>query len=235
MLLLCFSESASYGIGSFLIPLGLFCVYQSVLKDKSLFAIACVPLIFGIQQISEGNVWRDLSRHDSATNPFSVSSYFFLFVASSFWPGFFWGVAALKSFLDGSKHRWFWLISLVFVWGFWHATFSIPIFLDWGAQTAIRVVSGSIQYDYFWLPIYQVLPRIVLQFLYLLSIAIPVIFKSEIKIFRTFAVLLIISSFISRFFYLYAYASVWCFFAAIISSYFVWEFYHLESPKSKTQ
>ena len=59
---MCFSASASFGAGIVLTGIGVASIKKSDTRSKSLFA--SIPLIFGIQQITEGFLWLALSNPD---------------------------------------------------------------------------------------------------------------------------------------------------------------------------
>ena len=55
---MCFSASASFTAGAFLVPISVYAVYSSVeLKRYHYIMLSLVPLFFGIQQLIEGGVW----------------------------------------------------------------------------------------------------------------------------------------------------------------------------------
>lgn len=85
---MCFSAKASFGVGGLLVFLGLFSLglacflpYRSGVKQRlAYFPLSIIPLLFGIQQISEGFVWLDIT-DESAIRVFT-------FMAFAFWS--FW-------------------------------------------------------------------------------------------------------------------------------------------------
>ena len=103
---MCFSAAASFTVGAALMPAGIYCVSAALRKKPSHLGLAVVPLIFGIQQLSEGFVWHALD-HD----PQSVRSWslVFLFFALAFWPLWFSVVGALME--SQPRRRWMFVAS----------------------------------------------------------------------------------------------------------------------------
>ena len=80
---MCFSAGASFAGGAVITAIGVMTVRRN--SDPSCRLFAAIPLIFGVQQISEGFVWVALqsSGHDLML---SIASYIFLFAAVVLWP-----------------------------------------------------------------------------------------------------------------------------------------------------
>lgn len=80
---MCFSAGASFGAGALLAGIGI----TSIIKAKPLShkMFGAIPLIFSIQQFTEGILW--LSLTDEKFSAYKVSSmYFFLIFAQVVWP-----------------------------------------------------------------------------------------------------------------------------------------------------
>lgn len=80
---MCFSAGASFAGGVVITAIGVMTVKRN--SDPSRRMFAAIPLIFGVQQISEGFVWVALQ---SSGNDLmlSIASYVFLFTAVVLWP-----------------------------------------------------------------------------------------------------------------------------------------------------
>ncbi|MDX9728100.1 MAG: hypothetical protein RBT50_02440 [Bacteroidales bacterium] len=80
---MCFSAGASFAGGALITTIGVLTVRKN--NDSSRRVFAAMPLIFGVQQISEGFVWVALQSpgHDLML---SISAYLFLFAAVILWP-----------------------------------------------------------------------------------------------------------------------------------------------------
>ena len=81
---MCFSAHASFAAGAALLPAGVYCVRSALRKDTRYTLLALVPVVFGIQQVSEGFVWLGLEQDDAAL--VRHASVMYLFLALAFWP-----------------------------------------------------------------------------------------------------------------------------------------------------
>ena len=80
---MCFSATASFVAGGALVATGLTTV--KICQNKKHIPFASIPLLFGVQQLSEGFLWLALEKQQYShweTN----STYFFLFFAQIVWP-----------------------------------------------------------------------------------------------------------------------------------------------------
>jgi len=220
----CFSAEASFTVGAVLIPAGVYCVAASLRKKPSYLGLAVVPLLFGVQQISEGFVWRAL-----ADDPESVRfwSLVFLFFALAFWPFWFSVVGAIME--PRARRRWRFVASAC-VTTAWFWILFYPLLVGEESTLTTHATHHSIQYDYQdKLAVYRYVPRPLLQLLYLASVALPMAFGSETWG-RIPGLVLGVAAAVAAIFYYYAFVSVWCFFAAVLSLYLCWVFYQLPTP-----
>ncbi len=210
---MCFSAEASFGAAAVLVPAGAWCAWQAAHGDRRLLPLALVPALFGTQQLAEGFVWQALNQGTDAVGPALV----FLFFALAVWPMWI-PLCALCVAAVPWKRR---LIGMILLAGLgWLVYLYGPILLAPEAHLRVRVVHHHIQYDYSSLPLYQYVPRQVLRVLYLLNIAVPLgIGGCANPVLRGFGLLFGASVAVSWAFYSYAFTSVWCFFAAILSGY----------------
>ena len=79
---MCFSATASFTAGAALTAVGGLTIHKS--EGKSELPLAMVPLLFGIQQITEGIVWVSL-RHD-LTALKTVATYVYSMFSHVLWP-----------------------------------------------------------------------------------------------------------------------------------------------------
>lgn len=80
---MCFSATASFSAGVVLTVIGIASIRKA--KKTSQLVFASIPLIFAVQQISEGFLWLALS--DPAYAPLrDLTTYLFLFFAQIVWP-----------------------------------------------------------------------------------------------------------------------------------------------------
>ncbi len=82
---MCFSAGASFGAGVVLTAIGVGSLKQA--KTPSQIPFASIPLIFAVQQITEGILWLVLPNSDNSFLQ-SIATYLFLFFAQVIWPIF---------------------------------------------------------------------------------------------------------------------------------------------------
>jgi hypothetical protein len=234
---MCFSADASFAAGAALIPAGAYCVAAALKKRPRLLPLALVPIFFGIQQISEGFVWQGLHHNDAAL--VRSASLVFLFFALAFWPFWFPFMSALTE--THPRKRLVFRILAVISAG-WFLVLYLPITTGPESLLATRIDHHSVQYDYGGLAVYQYVPRPLLRILYFLCVALPMAFSSE-SLGKVPGIFFAASAVVAAAVFSYAFVSVWCFFAAILSAYLCWMFFTLpvqremmiEVPSRSTQ
>ncbi len=194
---MCFSASASFIAGGGLAALG---GASLVVAKKENKLLATFPLLFGIQQISEGFQWLNLN---AGTNS-HAAGHLFLFFALIIWPLY---VPIFVYLLDKKRIlKWFMLLgattALYFSWLMLTETIVIS-----KVNACIRYSFNSPLED----PIF---------FLYLTAIFGSLLISSH-KAFRWYGAAALISAAVSWIFFTMAFTSVWCFFAAILSVIFL--------------
>jgi len=205
---MCFSAAASFAGGAVLSAVGVATVRKTVRPAQLSFA--SVPLIFGVQQLSEGFVWLSLQSpgHESLLN---ISTYIFLITAVVIWPV----MIPFSIFrLEGSERK---RKALTVLFGA-----GIITSLYYGIGLMIfsvdpEIVSHHISYtnDF---PKSLALPVF---FLYLSATLMP-FFISGVRKMYLLGILMTVSCFITGFFFREYLTSVWCFFAALISVFIWW-------------
>jgi hypothetical protein len=207
---MCFSAPASFTSGSMLIAIDTYCLYHSRTKDKKYLLFALIPLFFGIQQYLEGFIWLGVSGGQQAL--INIVAYVYLFFAFAFWP-FFVPVAV---FLMQNKERppvkaivfTMILIGLGVAIGSY-----LPLLL--GKITfQVRAIHHSLAYVTS-RPVF--LDNLFIS-LYVIAVILPFLVVSDPRM-KIFGAMLLLSTLLTNFFYYYAFASVWCLFAAILSLY----------------
>jgi hypothetical protein len=202
-LYMCFSATASFAASATLTALGIYALSRA--KHPATYLLAAFPLIFAIQQASEGMVWLGL------TNPafqqfLAPATYFFLFFALAWWP--FWiplSLALLEPHILQKKI----LINLL-TFGTFFAFYELFCLFYYGAIASIQ--GCHISYG---ITIPGELHSL-LGVLYLIPAVIP-FFVSSIWGMNLLAGAILASYVISYFFYYFCFLSVWCFFAAVLS------------------
>jgi len=213
---MCFSAPASFIAGSVLSAAGIAALSQP--KKKREVPLALIPLLFGLQQLTEGLVWVSLQNGYFRLN--LIATYLFGFFAQVFWPIF---VPLAVFLVEPAAWRRKVIIScggLGIVVGLY--LLSTIIFYPFSSQ----IVAHSIQYL---CPSPQV-PFSIHALLYVIATCGSCLFSSHRHL-RWLGVLTLIFLGISYYFYTATFASVWCFFAAIIS---IVIYIFFKSPSGRT-
>ena len=195
---MCFSAPASFIASGGLVLLGGASLSVAKKEDKIL---AIIPFVFGIQQFIEGVQWLYLNSGSSSL----IAGYSFLFFALIFWPFY---VPFSVFLLDKKEQKS--MLFFVFLGIIVSLFFLLILFTE---KLTINKFNACVSYN-FYFPFWKSII-----FLYTLSVVGP-LFLSKIKIFRWYGVVVFILGLISSFFFVEVFTSVWCFFAAIVSSMF---------------
>ena len=200
---MCFSAEASFTAAAILLGVGILNVRKN--SDRSMFLFALMPLLFAVQQFSEGLLWVSLEfpgYHMLRT----VSKYFFLTFAIVIWPSFV--SMSLLKIEDGRMRRNILKVFLA-VSLFWSFSSIIYMFIY---HPSASIASGHISYSVFFpgnLPFS-------LSFVYGVLTVIP-FFISNDSIFWIFGSLVTVTGTFTYIYWQSFFTSIWCFFAAIVS------------------
>ena len=200
---MCFSVAASFGSGVVLAAIGV--VTLKITRKPSHLLFAFVPILFAIQQISEGFVWITLQQAQYAKWQ-SVPIHIFMVFAHIVWP--FW--ITLSALLLENRAARKKILQALFV---------VAILLSgseiyYMAVTPINAeISGHhVQYLFEYPPTYILVTDIV----YGLVTIVPC-FVSSVKRMWLLGFCFTASLLFSALFYQTHLLSVWCFFAAVLS------------------
>ena len=211
---MCFSATACFTTGAILVPTGIYTLMKAYRGDKSYLALAAFPLFFGLQQIIEGWLW--LAFEQRVDLSIEITAIGYLFFAYFLWP-FFVPLAALLVEKNNSRKVLFKIFSIIgFLFG---ASLYVPLLInpEW---LSVTMAKGSILYQ----PalIYDgIVSRTAVRVFYAIIIAVPLLFSTVTSL-RFFGILIFVSVAVSAVFFAYAFVSIWCFFAAILSAYIVY-------------
>lgn len=211
---MCFSATASFVTTGVLVPVGILSIYKARSIGPEYAPIAAFPLLFGIQQFFEGLLW--LSLDGIVSIDAHTMAMVFLFFAYFWWP--FWVPFAAWRLEHGQVRRPLFLLICLLGFAFGTALF-LPLLLD-RSWLNFTLVKASILYE----PVLifdNVLPRWAVRLIYALLVAVPLVLSSEHQV-RTFGVIILSSVVASALVFEYAFVSIWCFFAALISVYILW-------------
>jgi hypothetical protein len=210
---MCFSATASFTTAVVLLPAGIYCVKKAAGLEKPYWLFALMPLMFGMQQLFEGVVWLGMEADHGGTKLLAARGY--LFFSHLFW--LFWIPLSCYAVEDNMVRRkiYFFLAILGALHG---SLLYVPLLFneDW---VTVKLVGHSLKYkmilfheDY--------LPLLARNSLYAVLTLVPLLSASD-RYIKVFGVLIVISLALTNFYYEYAFVSVWCFFAAILSIYLV--------------
>lgn len=200
---MCFSAGASFSAGVILSAIGVASIKK--VKEPSQYAFAGIPLIFAVQQFTEGFLWLAL------TNPLyaslkEVTSYVFLFFAQIVWP--VWVPFSIL-ILTKQTERKFFSKALVLIGAL------VSIYLGY----CLTVYPIDTNADNYHIAYEQDYPQALGAYggaLYIMATILPSFF-SRIKYMWSLGTAILLSYIITTIFYEDYIVSVWCFFASIIS------------------
>ncbi len=208
---MCFSAEASFGVAVALLPVGAYSLAAAWQKDRAYLPLAAAPTLFGLQQLCEGVVWVGLGRGDPEM--IRVGSLGFLFFALALWP--VWvplAVAAIE------RRGWrAWVLVALAGGGLAHAVaFYVPA-TDVGGLNP-TAVGHSIRYDFSAVPAAQSPLGWLWPVVYVAAVCVPLLLARDRHL-RSLGVAVAGAAVVSYAAFEHAFASVWCFFAAVLSAY----------------
>ena len=205
---MCFSAEASFAGGVIISTIGVATVKE--VHKPSQLVFASIPLFFGAQQITEGCLWLTLPNPEYGTVQM-FSKYIFLIMAEVLWPMM---IPLSVLFMEENKKR--------------KRILRILLFMG---------VSVSLYYA-FCLLFFNVTPQIMgyhiqyrtdfpkfstaLAFIVYFIASITPLFISSIQRTHLLGILMFLSCVVTALFFWQYLASVWCFFAALISGVIFW-------------
>ncbi len=218
---MCFSAEASMGVAVALLPTGAYCVEAAWRKDRRYLPLAAVPVLFGLQQLCEARVWAGLGLGDPELA--RVPSLAFLFFALVVWP--VWVPVAVAAVEPRGWKRWafFALAGVGMAAG---AAYYLPIASDGGRGLRPTAVGHSVRYDFSAVPAAggRAWPA-----LYLGVVCVPLLVSRDRRL-RPLGAAVGVSAVAAYALFEHAFASVWCFLAAVLSLYLAYALHALPGP-----
>ena len=220
---MCISATVSYSAAVLLVATGLHATLQArQLQPKYWMLWALIPVFFGFQQAFEGRVWQELDAGEtSSAVPFALGFHFFSHFLWLWW-------FPLSSYLVEPGKLRKKVMAGCAIFGAFAGTLVYSVMLLNRELMTVAVREHSINYS-FSVPWHgsmhiPVTPAA----LYALTILIPLLFSSH-RLVKIFGMLAALSMVLASTAFGYAYVSVWCFFAAVLSLYIVIMIRHLVS------
>ncbi|HVK10592.1 MAG TPA: DUF6629 family protein [Gemmataceae bacterium] len=227
---MCFSAEASLGVAVVLLPVGGFCVAAAWHKDRRYLLLAVIPLLFGLQQVCEAGVWAGLGR--AVPELGRAASRSFLFFALAFWP--VWVPLSAAAVEPPGARR---TVCLALAGlGLTVALVYYPPLVPDGGWAGTRIVGHSIRHDFSAIPAVHVAPGWVWPAAYLSAVCAPFLAVRDHRLWPLGAAVAV-SAAVSYVAFREAFASVWCFLAAILSVYIAYVLHGLRPngfPDSRT-
>ena len=200
---MCFSATASFISGGVLTTIAVVSIIKT--QSRSQLMLACIPLVFAMQQFSEGFVWIGLT--DPVNLPMqTLATNLFLLFALVVWPA--WVPAAFYLVEKSPKHKK--ILAIISVIGFVFAILSTYYLLNYNSTASITPYHIH----------YELNVPYGSQTIFGIVYLVPTVlshFVSTIKRVRLLGYLIITSYAITRLFFEDEVISVWCFFSALIS------------------
>lgn len=203
---MCFSTTASFASFTILTTVGV--AGLKYIKKPSQQFFAAIPFLFATQQLIEGFVWIGVLNNAAWK---TIPIHLFIFFAQVVWA--FWVPYSILRMETQMKRKR--IINACLCIGILLAAYIsyCLIFYDTTAFVSDYHVNYKLYFPHQYYPI--------LGLLYLLPIIVPPIASSVAEI-RLIGILLLLSFIITKLLYNDEVISVWCFFAAIISSIVYW-------------
>jgi len=209
---MCLSPEVSFSLAATLAVGGGFCVRLARRVDPTLLPLAIIPCVFGVQQFCEGVVWVGLERGDPALTRVAALAY--LFFALLFWP--VWVPYSMLLVERSRRTRWF-LRAMTATGLALGLVLYVPVVLA-PSWLGVAARHHSLHYDLVSSPIFDAVPGVIWEALYLVVVSTPLLVSSVHKLVHC-GVAVVVSAAVTYVFFDHAFASVWCFVAAALSLY----------------
>ena len=209
---MCFSATVSYSAAAVLVVTGGYAISQAWRLTLPYRLLSLVPVLFGIQQGFEGMVWQELDAGDAdAAAPYAIGFHFF---SHFLW---LWLFPLCSILLEPARARRRVFIGLGLFGAFAGSLVYFTI-LTHPELMSVAIREHSIVYHVtspYRGPVSVPLPA---SALYAIIVLVPLLFSSHRSL-RIFGVLIAFSVVLASVSYAYAFVSVWCFYAAMLSLY----------------
>jgi hypothetical protein len=218
---MCFSATASFVAGGVLIPIGGIALMRAWRTDRRYLSLAAFPTLFGAQQIVEGYLWRSIDDPGVAVSH-TAAMAFLLFAY------LLWLVLTPLAVFFLEERTWLRhvFLGVTVFGGAYGLSLFVPLLVnpDW---LSIELARNSILYNT-QLIYDDVVSKTVLRVTYAAVICLPLLASTAPGV-RTFGVLVTVSVLLAFLFAAYAFTSIWCYLAAVVSAYIALMMFRLPS------
>lgn len=215
---MCFSATVSFSAAAVLVSTGVYAVWQAKRLSPPYWMWALVPVFFGIQQAFEGGVWQKLVAGDAGgAVSYALGFHFFSHFLWLWWlPLCSYLIEPIQTGKAGKIRKQVFAGCAMF--GAFAGTLVYSVMLFHSEWMTVTVRELSINYSFSVPYRSSIHLPITPAALYALTILVPLLFSSH-RLIRIFGWLAALSMALASETYSYAYVSVWCFFAAVLSLY----------------
>lgn len=221
---MCFSATASFGAGAILGTVGIIAIAKAKTNPQRVFAT--IPLIFAVQQVSEGLLWLSLKNADMASWKTSLT-YIFLVFAMAVWP--FWIAFTVRLMEKDARRKKIMnvlvaigatvAITVGFVLFLYPVEVMSPLCLTCPLSSTPDI-RNHLHYEFTFPPVAKGLIGTFTVLYIMATIVTP--FVSSIKKMKWLGIVFLASYLFAVIFYNSFVVSVWCFFAAMLSFVVLW-------------
>ena len=205
---MCFSAEASFVGGVIIASIGVVTVRK--VHNPSQIIFACIPLFFGLQQITEGILWLTIPLSEFVVTQ-RIATFFFLIMALVIWPSL---VPVSVFHMEKLKNRKK-ILFVMMIAGVLLSAYYIYCLIFFNVNPQIK--GFHIQYNNDFPVSLQII-----SFIFYLTVTIVPLFVSSIKRTHLLGILMTLSCLVTGIFFSQYLTSVWCFFAALISGVIFW-------------
>ena len=205
---MCFSATASFSVGALLVGIGTLTLKSSSRPRELPFA--AIPLLFAIQQLSEGVIWLTFRYEAPQLN--TVMTHVYSFFSHVLWPVY---VPVAVLLMELSRWHRQTLLALVAAGV---AVGGYLLYIMVAYPVVSRPTGQHIEYDS---PHFFAAATMTL---YLMAITFSLLLSTHRAV-QVFGVLALLSFAAAYYFYATWFISVWCFFAALLSAVVYLHFY----------
>ena len=198
---MCFSATASFSAGALLLGIGV--ITLRLASRPREWPIAAIPLLFAVQQLSEGVIWLTFSREAPQLN--SMMTHVYSFFSHVLWPAY----VPLAVWLIEPPGRRRQVLTVFAAGGFAVAAYLLFILMAFGVIS--RPTGQHVEYDspHFYAALTMTL--------YLLSTTTSPLLSTH-RVVKAFGALALLAFGAAYYFYARWFISVWCLFAALLSA-----------------
>jgi hypothetical protein len=200
---MCFSAGASFASGIVISAIGIAAIKEVHKPSQRVFAL--IPILFGIQQLSEGCLWLSLSGSDFILAR-EISTYIFLITAQVLWS---WMIT-LSVLLMEEKQRRRKILRVMLVIG-------VALSIYYAFYLFFHKVTSQILDCHILYTTESPESLALVTFILYLAVTVAPFFVSSIRKMYMLGIIMALSCLAAAVFYKLYLTSVWCFFAAIIS------------------